>query len=120
MDLLTEPLLPIEQEPFPQTVLFVRSSLPQAGVALAIRQTIAAVNSNQAIYLITPMDVLLADSVSARRFNLLLLGGFSALALMLAQQGLCLLHGYCRIHRWLAREPRAASREHEACDRSQR
>jgi ABC-type antimicrobial peptide transport system permease subunit len=33
------------------------------------------------------MDELLADSVSARRFTMLLLGGFSALALMLAMMG---------------------------------
>ena len=79
--------LPIEQEPFPQTVLFVRASLPQADVAKAIRQTVAAVDRNQAIYLIAPMDVLLADSISPRRFSLLLFGGFSALALMLAMMG---------------------------------
>src|SRR5262249_3469972 len=45
------------------------------------------VDKNQAIFLITSMDELLSDSVSARRFTMSLLGGFSALALILAMMG---------------------------------
>jgi putative ABC transport system permease protein len=82
-----EVYIPVEQEPFPQTILFVRSSLSKADIARSIRQAVAAVDRNQPIQLITPMDELLADSVSARRFTMLLLGGFSALALMLAMMG---------------------------------
>src|SRR5262249_21196965 len=55
--------------------------------ARAIRQAVAAVDRNQAIFLITSMEDLLYDSVSTRRFTMLLLGGFSALALMLAMIG---------------------------------
>jgi putative ABC transport system permease protein len=82
-----EVYIPVEQEPFQQTVLFARSSLPQAEIARRIRQAVAAVDKNQPVYLITSMDELLADSVSTRRFTMLLLGGFSALALMLAMMG---------------------------------
>jgi putative ABC transport system permease protein len=82
-----EVYIPVEQEPFPQTVLFARSSLPQAEIARSIRQAVAAVDKNQPVYLITPMNDLLADSVSTRRFTMLLLGGFSALALTLAMMG---------------------------------
>src|SRR6266540_2967219 len=82
-----EVYIPVEQEPFPQTILFVRSSLSKAEIARSIRQAVAAVDKNQPIQLIIPMDDLLADSVSARRFTMLLLGGFSALALMLAMMG---------------------------------
>src|SRR5262249_38070168 len=82
-----EVYIPVEQEPFPQTILFVRSSLPKADIARSIRQAVAAGDRNQPIQLIIPMDDLLADSVSARRFTMSLLVGFSALALMLAMKG---------------------------------
>jgi predicted permease len=82
-----EVYIPVEQEPFPQTALFVRSSLSMAEIARSIRQAVAAVDRNQAIQLIIPMDGLLADSVSTRRFTMLLLVGFSALALALAMMG---------------------------------
>jgi putative ABC transport system permease protein len=82
-----EVYIPVEQEPFPQTILFVRSPLSKAEIARSIRQAVAAVDKNQPIQLIIPMDDLLADSVSARRFTMLLLGGFSALSLMLAMMG---------------------------------
>jgi putative ABC transport system permease protein len=82
-----EVYIPIEQQPFPQTILFVRSSLSKSEIARGIRQAVAATGKNQAIQLIMSMDDLLADSVSARRFTMLLLGGFSALALTLAMMG---------------------------------
>ena len=82
-----EVYIPVEQEPFPQSVLFVRSSLSRADIARSIRQAVAAVDRNQAIQLIIPMDGLLADSVSTRRFTMSLLAGFSALALTLAMMG---------------------------------
>src|SRR5262245_44264871 len=82
-----EVYVPIEQQPWSVDILFVRSSLPKADIARSMRQAVAAVDKNQAIYLITSMDDLLADSVSARRFSMLLLGGFSAMGLILAMMG---------------------------------
>src|SRR5262249_36769690 len=84
---MPEVYVPVEQQPWSVDTLFVRSSLPKADIARSIRQAAAAVDKNQAIYLITSMDDLLADSVSARRFSMLLLGGFSAMALILAMMG---------------------------------
>jgi predicted permease len=82
-----EVYVPIEQQSWSQDMLFVRSSLPKADVARVIRQAVAAVDRNRAIILITSMEELLSDSVSARRFTMSLLGGFSALALALAMMG---------------------------------
>jgi len=82
-----EVYVPIEQQSWSQDMLFVRSSLPKADVARIIRQAVAAVDRNRAILLITSMDELLSDSVSARRFTMSLLGGVSALALTLAMMG---------------------------------
>jgi putative ABC transport system permease protein len=86
-ELAPEVYAPVEQHPFQQGLLFVRSSLPQADIAKAIRQAVAAVDKYQPVYHIIPMDDLLADSVSTRRFILWMLGGFSALALLLAMMG---------------------------------
>ncbi len=82
-----EVYVPVEQAPYPLAMLFVRTSLPKAELTGAIRQTVAAVNKNVPIHNIISMEELLSDSVSARRFTLLLLGGFSALALILAMMG---------------------------------
>jgi putative ABC transport system permease protein len=82
-----EVYLPVEQEPWPSYLLFVSSSLPQAEVAKAIRQAGAEADKNQPIMTIFAMDDLVSDSVSTQRFSLLLLGGFSVLALLLAIMG---------------------------------
>ncbi len=89
-----EVYVPIEQQSWSQDMLFVRSSLPKADVARTIRQAVAAVDRNQAIYLITSMEDLRSDSVSARRFTMSLLAGFSALALTLAMMGVFGLVSY--------------------------
>jgi putative ABC transport system permease protein len=82
-----EVYVPVEQAPYPLAMLFVRSSLPKADINRAIRQAVAQVDKNVPIHNIISMEELLSDSVSVRRFSLLLLGGFSALALMLAMMG---------------------------------
>jgi putative ABC transport system permease protein len=84
---MAEVYVPIEQQSWSQDILFVRSSLPKAEIGRGIRQAVAAVDRNQAIYLITSMEDLLYDSVSTRRFTMWLLGGYSALALTLAIMG---------------------------------
>jgi predicted permease len=83
-----EVYIPVEQEPWPLYLLFVRSSLSQAEIAKAIRQAVAAADKNQPIMAIFSMDDLLSDSVSTQRFSLMLMGGFSALALLLAMMGI--------------------------------
>jgi putative ABC transport system permease protein len=82
-----EVYVPIEQAPMPIGVLFVRSPLPKADVARSIRQAVAEVDKNHPVYNVISMDDLLYDSVSTRRFSMLLFGGFSALALMIAMMG---------------------------------
>jgi predicted permease len=84
---LPEVYVPVEQEPYPLALLYVRASLPKAELAGAIRQAVTAVNKNVPIHNVISMDDLLSDSVSTQRFSLLLIGGFSALALLLAIMG---------------------------------
>jgi len=82
-----EVYVPVEQEQWPAALLFARSSLPQAELAKVMRQAVAAVDKDQPVWVINSMENLLADSIATQRFSLLLFGGFSALALLLAAMG---------------------------------
>jgi putative ABC transport system permease protein len=82
-----EVYVPLEQAPMPVGMLFVRSPLPKADIAQSIRQAVAEVDRNHPVYNIISMEDLLYDSVSTRRFTMSMLGGFSALALILAMMG---------------------------------
>jgi putative ABC transport system permease protein len=83
----SEVYLPVEQEPWPMYLLFVRSTLSQPEIARTIRQAVASVDKNHPIMNIFSMDDLLADSVSTQRFSMLLFVGFSLVALILAMMG---------------------------------
>ncbi len=85
---MPEVYIPVEQEPWPTPLLFVRSSLPRAAVTGAIRKAVAAIDKSQPIMTIFSMDDLLADSISTQRFSVSLLGGFSVLAMILAMMGI--------------------------------
>jgi predicted permease len=86
-ELVPEVYVPVEQVPYPLALLYVRASLPKTELAGAIRQAVAAVDKNVPIHNVISMDDLLSDSVSTQRFSLSLIGGFSALALILAMMG---------------------------------
>jgi putative ABC transport system permease protein len=59
-----------------------------SGMTTAIRSAIKQVDQEQYIPAIETMDQLLAESVARRRFNMLLLGIFASLALVLAAVGI--------------------------------
>jgi putative ABC transport system permease protein len=65
-----------------QTEVDVRSLLPR------LREVVWEVDSGQAIYYSSTMDVMVADTLVARRFNLVLLGAFASIALILAAIGI--------------------------------
>jgi putative ABC transport system permease protein len=68
----------------------VRTSLPPEALAVAVRREVAAVDADIPVTKVRAMEGLIAESFAPRRFNLLLLGGFAVLALLLAGVG---LHG---------------------------
>jgi ABC-type antimicrobial peptide transport system permease subunit len=57
-------------------------------IATALRGSIVALDKEQPVYNIRPMTQLLDESVARRRFNMMLLGGFALLALVLASIGI--------------------------------
>ena len=72
---------------FPMT-LVVRSSGNSAGLVSAVSNAVHAVNRDIPIRDIFAMDDLVANSLSQQRFNMLLLGAFAGLALLLAAVGI--------------------------------
>ncbi len=68
--------------------LVARTQGPPGLLADPIRHTMAAMSSEQVVYNVTTMDQIVADSLAARRFTMILLGVFSGLALVLASVGI--------------------------------
>ena len=72
----------------------VRSRLPQRDLLHPIRAAVAGINSEVPVYDVKTMESMVADSDSLRNFDLLLLGGFSLLALVLAAVGVYAVMAY--------------------------
>jgi predicted permease len=68
--------------------VLARSSAPFHTVVDAIRRTAQQMSSDEVVYAAQSMDQIIADSIAARRFSMILLGAFAALALLLASIGI--------------------------------
>jgi predicted permease len=93
------PLQEQAYSPFLQIPDGVLSGPPQAGVALrsagaplemvgAVREAITKLNGQNVMYEATTMEAIIADSLAARRFSMILLGIFATLALLLSGVGI--------------------------------
>jgi putative ABC transport system permease protein len=80
--------LPFRQETPNDMNLVVRSTTDTASLMPAIRAAVAAVDKDQPVFGVETMKQLVADSLSTRRATFVLLGLFSALALVLAGIGI--------------------------------
>ncbi len=67
--------------------LVVRTTSNPLNLVPSVRAAVEAVDHDQPVYDIQTMEQRLSDSVSPRRFNMLLLGIFAAIALLLAGGG---------------------------------
>jgi putative ABC transport system permease protein len=68
--------------------LLTRTDLEPATLAPAVRGQIAALNKDQAVFNVTTMEKIVAQSVAPRRFSMLLLTVFAFIALVLASIGI--------------------------------
>jgi predicted permease len=76
------------------TVLVVRTGLPPASLTPAVRAAIAAVDPAQPIPTVRTLGEVVEESLGERRFNLLLVAAFGAVAIALAATGLYALGAY--------------------------
>ena len=83
-----EVYVPFRQAPNSHMNLLVKSAVDPAAMTSAIRAQIASIDKDEPIFAITTMSQLVSDSVTTRRFTLILLGLFSGLALILAAIGI--------------------------------
>jgi putative ABC transport system permease protein len=79
--------LSYRQLPRAGMALLLRSAVEPASLAPGLRSAVHEVDPALPVYDVMTMEERLSNSVAARRFNLLLLGGFAALALLLACVG---------------------------------
>jgi putative ABC transport system permease protein len=80
--------LPEAQYPTSNMSLIVRTSSDLTGTIAAVRGEIRGLDPDQAVYNIATMESLLSDSISLRRFSMVLLMIFAAVALALAAVGI--------------------------------
>lgn len=78
---------PHSQVPSGSLIYVVRTRNDAAALIPALRESIWKTSPDQPFYSVTTMDRLVSDSLKARRFNLVLLGAFAGLALILALTG---------------------------------
>jgi putative ABC transport system permease protein len=74
--------------------LLVRTDAEPLSLAAAVRAQVAALNKDQAVFNVRTMEQILARSVAARRFSMLLLTVFAVVALALASLGIYGLMSY--------------------------
>jgi predicted permease len=83
-----EVYVPYRQDPKSDMSIVVRSAIDPAALTSAVRAAVASIDKDQPIFGVTTMQQLVDDSISTRRLTLVLLGLFSALALILAAIGI--------------------------------
>lgn len=80
--------VPYQQVVPSRTGLLIRTTVDPLSLAGSVRAKIRAVDPDQPIYNVKTMIDLMSEKVAPRRLNLILLGGFAGLALLLAAVGL--------------------------------
>ena len=73
--------------PISSITLMMRVDRDPVAIAPAIRNALSTIDPSQSFYSIKTLEEVLSDSIAPRRFNLLLLGTFAMVALMLAALG---------------------------------
>lgn len=87
-DPASEIYVPYLQQPTNSMQLAIRTATDPASLASAVRGQVAAIDPEQPVYNVATLEQMLSESMAPRRFNLLLLGLFALIALILAAVGI--------------------------------
>jgi putative ABC transport system permease protein len=68
--------------------LVVRTTVSPLSMETGVRAAVAQIDGNQPVYDVKTMQQIVTDSIADRRFSMMLLGTFAALALLLASVGI--------------------------------
>jgi putative ABC transport system permease protein len=79
---------PYAQDPWPFVDIAVRTATDPAALASPVAGAIQSVDPDEPVYNVRTMEEVVARSVSGRRFNMVLLGIFASLALVLTAIGI--------------------------------
>ena len=79
---------PYAQDPWPFMDIAVRTAQEPRGVAPDVERALQAVDKDEPVYNIRTMEEVVSSSVANHRFNLILLGSFAVLALLLTAVGI--------------------------------
>jgi len=77
-----------EQSPYSQMSLALRTGGDPMSLAPAVREIVASIDKNVPVYSVETLDTSLTSEVASQRFNMALLVGFAALALLLSAIGI--------------------------------
>ncbi|MFN2455432.1 MAG: ABC transporter permease [Pyrinomonadaceae bacterium] len=91
---LPEMYVPYAQNISPAMTLVARTANDPAGSVAAVRRAVQETDKEQPVYNVGTMKQLLARSIAQRRFNMIMLGVFALIALLLAASGIFGLIAY--------------------------